>query len=242
MDSDKTTAAKGQAGEPLHLDRFPAELMAIPHWVLWRDATGRKVPYQAIQPRKPASVAKPGTWASFSQTAGAYRRGRDAGLGFVLTEELKLACVDIDDLDTRDNVARGLRLLRSIGCKYIEVSPSGNGLHGWGYYTGKTLPKHVGTWDGLSVEAYTSKRYMTVTGAAFDAAGFAELHSLHALMSNLDGAPQEDDSATQEGNLAPVATQETQETKETKETQETQDTQARGGQQQRRPKIGKIGA
>ncbi|AVP57756.1 hypothetical protein C7H73_08855 [Pulveribacter suum] len=55
-----------------------------------------------------------------------------------------------------------LDLLDRIGCDYIELSPSGTGLRGFGY--GENIPGRRGRLDGVNVELYASKRYLTVTG------------------------------------------------------------------------------
>ena len=55
-----------------------------------------------------------------------------------------------------------MNLLDHIGCQYIELSPSGNGLRGFGY--GQPIQGTRGELDGLKVELYANKRYLTVTG------------------------------------------------------------------------------
>ena len=55
-----------------------------------------------------------------------------------------------------------LGLLDRVGCRYVEVSPSGTGLRGFGY--GDNITGRRGQIDGVNVELYASKRYLTVTG------------------------------------------------------------------------------
>jgi primase-polymerase (primpol)-like protein len=47
-------------------------------------------------------------------------------------------------------------------CQYIELSPSGNGLRGFGY--GDPMKGTRGLIDGNRAELYTGGRYLTVTG------------------------------------------------------------------------------
>ena len=64
------------------------ELAKLPHWVCWqRSARGRKPP---LNPRtgRVGSTADASTWGTFAECAGALFP--NAGIGFVLTEELGL--------------------------------------------------------------------------------------------------------------------------------------------------------
>lgn len=149
-----TSLADGGDPTPRNFDCLPAELTSRARWVLWRDG---KVPYCAAKPQRRASCTKPDTWASFEAARAAYVPGRDRGLGFVLGDGI--ACIDIDHC--RDE--RAEFLLETIGCGYVEVSPSGDGLHGW-TLSDATLPRCKGVLDGMNVEVYTADRYMTVTG------------------------------------------------------------------------------
>jgi hypothetical protein len=58
--------------------------------------------------------------------------------------------------------AAAIDLLDRVGCKYIEFSPSGTGLRGFGY--GDNIDGKRGLIDGVNVELYANKRYLTVTG------------------------------------------------------------------------------
>ena len=55
-----------------------------------------------------------------------------------------------------------LGLMERIGCKYIELSPSGTGLRGFGY--SDPIKGTRGLLDGVNVELYANGRYLTVTG------------------------------------------------------------------------------
>lgn len=88
-------------------------------------------------------------------------------MGFVLTAEDRIACVDLD------HALMGGRLLPwaqaivgKLPATYIEVSPSGTGLHIWGYGEvgrGRKLRR-----GDVSVEVYGRERYITVTRQPFE--------------------------------------------------------------------------
>jgi hypothetical protein len=160
---------------------IPPELQALPRWVNWRNEAGRKIPYDPKLTNGRASSTDPETWSTFEQARTAYeeREGdTDAftGVGFVLNGD-GLVGVDIDHCDT-DPAA--LQLLDELGAAYVEVSPSGAGLRAFGYAEGLTAGCK-GTYNGQSVELYSTGRYLTVTGHTLKQGplqplnGFAEL-------------------------------------------------------------------
>jgi primase-polymerase (primpol)-like protein len=93
-----------------------------------------------------------------------YFRGRGVGLGFVLSDGI--GCIDLDHriVDGKPNEPAAAFVARYPG-SFIEVSPSGDGLHIWGLRDGQ--PGTRLTVDGLSVETYSTGRYITVTGRVF---------------------------------------------------------------------------
>lgn len=107
-----------------------------------------------------ASVTDPITWGTYAQA-----QDNQLGLGFVLGDGI--ACIDLDHcLDENGTPNEPTReLLDFYEGSYVEVSPSGQGLHIWG-----TCPERNGfrrTWKGQSVEFYSTGRYITVTGKIF---------------------------------------------------------------------------
>ncbi|HEY9416869.1 MAG TPA: hypothetical protein VIQ30_19100 [Pseudonocardia sp.] len=107
-----------------------------------------------------ASSTNPATWSSYraavESTAG-------VGLGFVLNGD-HVVCIDLDHCLTGGVLAPwAANLLEQIPGTYIEVSPSGKGLHVWALGDvgrGRRCPVAGG---GL-VEIYGRGRYITVTG------------------------------------------------------------------------------
>src|SRR5690349_14883840 len=144
------------------LEVIPAELRGLPRWVRWM---GRKIPRTVNGGM--ASSTDPATWSSYRE---AKRSTVGVGLGFVLNGD-GIVCLDLDHCVGPDGaLSEGADVLvRLAGDTYIEVSPSGHGLHIWGYAPGLQCGRRV-TFRGQPVEVYPSGRYMTVTGRPF--AGF----------------------------------------------------------------------
>ncbi len=137
---------------------IPVELRRLPRWVRW---TGQKLPRTADG--QMASSTDPSTWATFAE---ARRSLVGIGLGFVLNGD-GIVCLDVDHcLDDRGRLTEGAAALLDLaGATYVEVSPSGNGLHIWGRAE-LTQGRRV-SFRGQSVQLYPSGRYMTVTGKQY---------------------------------------------------------------------------
>lgn len=140
--------------------RMPAPLRRVPRWVCHK----AKVPFDPAALRRKASVTDPSTWGSFDQAQAAYEEseGNRDGVGLVLAGD-GIVGVDLDHVvhDGAPDPA-AMALLDRIGCQFIELSPSGTGLHGWGY--GPNIGGRRGKLDGLNVEMYSQGRYLTMTG------------------------------------------------------------------------------
>lgn len=139
-------------------DNIPSELKDVRQWVLWKDESGRKVPYQ-INGYK-ASSTKAGHWASFDEAHDVYARGGYTGVGFVFAENCPFAGVDLDNC--RDAVTGKIEpwaqeIIDSFET-YCEVSPSKTGVKLF------VRGKPAATGKRGDVEVYFSKRYFTLTG------------------------------------------------------------------------------
>jgi primase-polymerase (primpol)-like protein len=94
------------------------------------------------------------------------------GLGFVLNGD-GIVCIDLDHCFDGVPSVQAQAVLDLFPDTYVEVSPSGTGLHIWGF--APLLKGRRFTLNGLSVEVYPSGRYMTVTGNAVNSSSFADL-------------------------------------------------------------------
>ncbi len=145
-------------------------------WVCWRkevrDGKATKVPYAADGHNSHASVADPSTWSVYQDAAAMVQAGHYDGVGFVLCEALPYVCVDLDHCldrvsgEVQEPAASIVAMLEEAGGTYMEISPSGEGLHLWGVYDG-ALPGGKTGIHKKDIEIYRDKRYMTVTGNAF---------------------------------------------------------------------------
>lgn len=142
-------------------EAMPPELRNLPRWVVWK---GAKVPYCPTAVNSKASATDPGTWASFEQARTAYDEGDYLGVGFALNGD-GIVGIDLDKCvtDTTPSEA-SIDLMMRIGCTYIEFSPSGTGLRGFGYGESLDGKRKKGILDGLNIELYANARYLTVTG------------------------------------------------------------------------------
>ena len=157
---------------------LPAELTAVPQWLLWRREFrhGRpaKVPYAAATGGR-ADVTDPAAWSTFAaaRAALAAGRGRYAGLGFAFAAGGPFCGIDLDDALTPAGrlLPWAARIVARLDT-YAEVSPSGRGVKlvcrarlrpG---PDGRTRHKRVGLGPGRSgsVELYDGRRFFTLTG------------------------------------------------------------------------------
>lgn len=119
----------------------------------------------------PLTVSGKAASSTDEQTWSAYSTARNSsvgdGLGFVLNGD-GISCIDLDDV-LIDGVLdpRARNLLESVDSFYVEVSPSGNGMHIWTREPSPSGRQVYTQEDGLKVEWYSTGRYMTMTGNVF---------------------------------------------------------------------------
>ncbi len=139
--------------------RVPEELKTYPQWVNWRaDEQKKKVP---INPRTQgnAGVTFENTWAPFP-VAVAVGEKFGIGIGFVLTERDPYTCVDLDKVIAGRRLDPAARQILDMLKGYVELSPSGTGLHIW------VRCQEIINRRTRGIEIYSSERWMTVTGRA----------------------------------------------------------------------------
>ena len=142
-----------------------------------------------------ASTTEASTWSTFLEALTALRDGPYAGIGFVLTDDDDLFCIDLDhciDPTTRQFAPWAQAIVDRMQT-YTEFSPT-DGLHLWGR---GALPP--GTRRKGQIEMYEVGRYLTVTGRQLGPHATVntreeEVWALHAdvfpvLASHADGPP-----------------------------------------------------
>lgn len=145
-------------------DPVPAAMARRRQWVRH---TERKVPLAVgRQGVAPASSTDPSTWSTYR---AADRSSVGVGLGFVLTAADRLVCIDLDHALAGGQLLPWARsIVGRLPATYMEVSPSGEGLHVWGYGEvgrGRRIRR-----AGAHVEVYDRERYITVTRRPFEGA------------------------------------------------------------------------
>ena len=160
--------------------KIPSELVALDRWLVWRyqpqdGGKPKKVPMCAAMLDSNASSTNPDTWSSFGLAQTAYEEGGFSGVGFALNGD-GLVGIDLDNC-VIDGVPseQAMAILNSIGCQYVELSPSGKGLRSFGYVDNPPLRGARGSLNGISVELYSTGHYLTVTGHVHRAGPIAQL-------------------------------------------------------------------
>jgi hypothetical protein len=154
--------------------KFPAELTALPNWVMWRyvQKQGKKkpdkVPFQPIGGF--AKTNDSSTWATFEACCGAYNRGGFDGIGSVFDgkvgdDGLCYVGVDFDRCIIDGALAEPARTRIAALQTYTEISVSGTGIHVIVKAKPGTTTKHTSTDEGHSIEIYSGGRFFTFTGA-----------------------------------------------------------------------------
>jgi putative DNA primase/helicase len=152
---------------PYSLNDIPAELKALPQWILWkaekRNGKPTKVPYQVNGEMAQANNRR--TWSTFATAVKFYLEGDYDGIGFVFSRQDNYIGVDIDKcvVDGKTNTF-STEIIDTLD-SYTEFSPSGKGIH---IIIKGNLPQNVigtgrkNTKHGL--EIYSYGRYFTFTG------------------------------------------------------------------------------
>jgi putative DNA primase/helicase len=151
-------------------ENIPAELTGRPQWVVWRYER-REGKWTKI-PRTPSTGLRASstdlmTWASFEEALAAYDGGTPAppydGIGFVFSSADPYVGIDLDDCrDPESGELAGWAreiLERVASDAYVEVSPSGTGIH----IVVEGSVRGGGMRRG-SIEMYSMNRYFALTG------------------------------------------------------------------------------
>lgn len=153
--------------------QLPEELTSVPRWICWQyQAKGigkpTKVPVDPVKLRPLKEWQKdPGCWLEFEDAVALYEANPAlAGIGFVLTADLGIIGLDLDDainMETGEVAEWAAEHVRDFDT-YTEVSPSGAGLR---MFTLGTLPGDV-PHNVKPREIYSAGRWLTVTGRVWN--------------------------------------------------------------------------
>lgn len=174
------------------LNNIPEDLKKMRQWVVWR-AEGQagtkpiKVPYDPTLTNSRAKSNDSQTWGTYGQAEAAYLEGGYTGMGFVLNGN-GVVGIDIDScvLNGAPSAA-SMDLVRQLGVKYIELSPSGTGIRAFGY--AENLDKGVnGKFGEIKVELYSDLRFLTVTGHVLSNGPLTQLQGFTELAKKIRGS------------------------------------------------------
>lgn len=154
---------------------IPAELQAIPNWVLWQyedigASKPTKVPYNP-HTGEHANVNDSSTWSDFATVIRVQREQNLSGIGFVFNN-CGYTFIDLDDTNG-DQIAteRQIKIFREFD-SYAEVSPSNKGLH---IIVRGSVPAGR---RRSNIEIYSNQRYATFTGNIYNSVPIADRQEL----------------------------------------------------------------
>jgi len=164
-----TSSVWGLAVDPAGI---PPTLKREHRWVVWtavkKGEKTTKVPRQARDVSRGASVNKPLEWATFDEAMTALGSNNLlSGVGFVMTGVAGIIAVDLDNCVSLGVIAEWAQDIVDRLPGYWELSPSGRGLRG--FFLG-TLPgkSFLNREHGIEMYGGDSPRYVTVTGHRLD--------------------------------------------------------------------------
>lgn len=146
----------------IFFDNIPDELKALPRWVMWRLEPGKdgnvtKIPYDARRGTK-ASCDNPDTWTDFDFCRKLFEMGHYSGIGFELSQDDDILCIDLDDKSGTNKLSEYIELSKQFN-SWTEISYSGKGVHIW--CKGKKPGNSCRRGD---LEIYERDRFIAITG------------------------------------------------------------------------------
>jgi putative DNA primase/helicase len=160
---------------PLIIENIPEGLTERPQWVCWRletrDDKPTKVPYTPYTDFR-ASSTDLMDWKTFEEAVDAYRASVSdssfarpySGIGFVFSSADPFVGIDLDhcrDPETGATQPWAQKIISRVQEGYIEVSPSGTGIH---IIVEGTVRSSAGGMRRGPIEMYSRGRFFTITG------------------------------------------------------------------------------
>lgn len=149
-------------------------LQSYPNWIVWNPSeinaeTNKqtKIPYSVVSNGKlRASVSDSLTWTTLQVAQAFINANSQFQLGFVLTDDCKLTCIDFDCYRANgdSSIIKEHHQIHDWFNSYSELSPSDKGVHSWVH---GSIPSGR-RWNEKHIEVYSSGHYMTVTKNAIN--------------------------------------------------------------------------
>lgn len=166
-----------------NFQNIPQELKKIEQWIHWKYETRKSKPTKppVSNQGKKIDAQNPQNWHKFERAKALLAQNKKlSGIGLVLTSELGLVGIDLDDcFDKQGDVEQWAKDIVQRVASYTETSPSGNGLRifVWG-----NLPVGVDGKKKGALELYQAGRYLTVTGNVYSGSqGFKVVENQRAI-------------------------------------------------------------
>jgi primase-polymerase (primpol)-like protein len=114
---------------------------------------------------KAASSTNPRTWTTYAEASSS---PVGVGLGFVLSDADRVACIDLDHALNADGSLKPWAedIVNAAGATYTEVSASGEGLHVFGYADVRQ-GRRIRREGGYAVEVYGDGRFIAMTSRPY---------------------------------------------------------------------------
>jgi len=148
------------------LANIPQTQKRLRRWILWRlerrDDAETKVPYRIDGVR--ASPTNPEDWTDFDTACRAFDPAKYNGLGFVLTKEDGIVCIDLDECIRDGQICDEAKSIVRMMNSWTEVSQSGKGLHIFVRGSKPTDKCKATPREFKSLEVYDHDRYIAMTG------------------------------------------------------------------------------
>ncbi|MDC0112423.1 hypothetical protein OAH95_00730 [Burkholderiaceae bacterium] len=179
-----------EAVQAPEFDLIPDVLKARALWCCWK---GEKRPTRVAGGRLlTGSIHIPQHWLPFDEAAHNSHTYGGWGIGMLLNGD-GLVAIDIDGcVHDGEPSPESLAVMRDHGVGYVEFSPSGTGLHGYGFADLRGIKKTRFTLCGIKVEIYSHSRFMTVTGHVVWDSGITELPLLVRALQTYASEDKED--------------------------------------------------
>jgi putative DNA primase/helicase len=153
---------------PVRAARIPAELSALPQWVVWSEHWlvdhWVRMPVDACRPCR-AKPHDPETWSAFTRAMDTYQRDRRDGIGFAVTNDDPYVVITLArcrDRKTGQLAGWATDIVDTFDT-YTEIDPSGNGI--------LLILRGVVIGGGKrrgNIEVFAEHRFVPITGNVID--------------------------------------------------------------------------
>jgi|GEM_PF-1335682 len=152
---------------------LPEEMKKLKRFVGWskENLKGKvaKLPFSLLD-GKANDWNMPERWVNFNDA-----KRKKKPLGFVLVEEDKIICIDLDNAIQNGKLSTMAReIIENFAGTYMELSQSGRGIH---IFAKGTIPKNLNQ-SSNGIEIYKNNRYIALTGNVGDGFFFPRSNKL----------------------------------------------------------------